>query len=189
MALPQINNAKHLSVMDNFHNLCINRRSIRRYTDQPISPDDVKTILEAGLMAPTSKSARAWQFIVVEEPDMLARLCDVKPLGANSLKTTPLAIVVGVDTTRTEPWIEDGSVAASFMQLQAADLGLGSCWVQVHGRSTADGTPSEDYLRQLLGIPENISIVCILTIGHKNEERKPMDTDKLLWENVHIGKW
>lgn len=140
-------------------------------------------------MAPTSKSSRAWQFIVVEDPDMMARLAEVKPLGAASLKSAPLAIVVGVDTTKTDPWIEDGSVAAAFMQLQAADLGLGSCWVQVRGRYTADDTPSEDYLQELLGIPETVSIVCILTIGHKNEERKPMDTDKLLWENVHVGKW
>lgn len=175
--------------MDNFHNLCINRRSIRKYTDEPISPDDVKTILEAGLMAPTSKSARAWQFIVVEDSDTMARLADVKPQYAASLKTAPLAIVVGVDTTRTDPWIEDASVAATFMQLQAADLGLGSCWIQVRGRYTADDTPSEDYLQELLGIPETVSVVCILTFGHKNEERRPIDTEKLLWENVHVGKW
>ncbi|MBD5192639.1 MAG: NAD(P)H nitroreductase [Bacteroidales bacterium] len=175
--------------MDNFHNLCINRRSIRKYTDQPISPEDVKTIIEAGLMAPTSKSARAWQFIVIEDRDMMARVAELKPQYQTSLKTAPLAIVVGVDTTRTDPWIEDASVAATFMQLQAADLGLGSCWVQVRGRYTADDTPSEDYLQELLGIPETVSIVCVLTFGHKDEERRPIDTDKLLWENVHIGKW
>ena len=175
--------------MDNFHDLCINRRSIRRYTDKPLNPDDVKLILEAGLMAPTSKSSRAWQFIVVEDKEMLTRLNDVKPLGANALKSTPLAIVVAVDTTQTEPWIEDASVAAAFMQLQAADLGLGSCWIQVRGRYTADETPSEDFLQQLLGIPETVSFVCILTFGYKNEERKPMDTEKLLWENVHVGQW
>ncbi|MEE0979592.1 MAG: nitroreductase family protein, partial [Muribaculaceae bacterium] len=129
--------------MDNFHDLCINRRSIRRYTDKPLNPDDVKLILEAGLMAPTSKSSRAWQFIVVEDKETLTRLNDVKPLGANALKSAPLAIVVAVDTTRTEPWIEDASVAAAFMQLQAADLGMGSCWIQVRGRYTADDTPSE----------------------------------------------
>ena len=175
--------------MDNYHNLCINRRSIRKYTDQPISPEDVKTIIEAGLMAPTSKSARAWQFIVIEDRDMMARVAELKPQYQVSLKTAPLAIVVGVDTTRTDPWIEDASVAATFMQLQAADLGLGSCWVQVRGRYTADDTPSEDYLQELLGIPETVSIVCVLTFGHKDEERRPIDTDKLLWENVHIGKW
>ena len=175
--------------MDNFHNLCINRRSIRKYTDQPISPEDVKTIIEAGLMAPTSKSARAWQFIVIEDRDMMARVAELKPQYQTSLKTAPLAIVVGVDTTRTDPWIEDASVAATFMQLQAADLGLGSCWVQVRGRYTADDTPSEDYLQELLGIPETVSIVCVLTFGHKDEERRPIDTDKLLWENVHIRKW
>lgn len=59
-----------------FQQLLINRRSIRRYTDKKIDPEHVKLILEAGLLSPTSKSSRAWQFVVVEEPDMLSRLAD-----------------------------------------------------------------------------------------------------------------
>lgn len=175
--------------MESLHDLLINRRSIRRYTDQPLDPEQVKLILEAALMAPTSKSARAWEFVVVEDKDMLLRLSQCKPAGAMPVEKASLAIVVAVDSTATDPWIEDGSVAAAFMQLQAADLGLGSCWIQVRGRFAADGTPSEEYIQESLGMPENMNIVCILTFGHKNEERKPMDTDKLLWERVHIGKW
>lgn len=175
--------------MESLHDLLINRRSIRRYTDQPLDPEQVKLILEAALMAPTSKSSRAWEFVVVEDNDMLLRLSQCKPAGAMPIEKASLAIVVAVDSTATDPWIEDGSVAAAFMQLQAADLGLGSCWIQVRGRFAADGTPSEEYIQESLGMPENMNIVCILTFGHKNEERKPMDTDKLLWERVHIGKW
>lgn len=175
--------------MESLHDLLINRRSIRRYTDQPLDPEQVKLILEAALMAPTSKSSRAWEFVVVEDKDMLLRLSQCKPAGAMPIEKASLAIVVAVDSTATDPWIEDGSVAAAFMQLQAADLGLGSCWIQVRGRFAADGTPSEEYVQESLGMPENMNIVCILTFGHKNEERKPMDTDKLLWERVHIGKW
>ncbi|MDE7092525.1 MAG: NAD(P)H nitroreductase, partial [Muribaculaceae bacterium] len=63
------------------------------------------------------------------------------------------------------------------------------CWVQLRGRFAEDGTPSEDVVRSILNIPENVSLECIVTIGYKDEVRKPMDTDKLLWERVHIGKW
>ncbi len=175
--------------MENLHDLLINRRSIRRYTDEPIDPEQVKLILEAGLMAPTSKSARAWEFVVVEDRDMLLRLSQCKPAGALPIEKASLAIVVSVDSTASEAWVEDASVAASFMQLQAADLGLGSCWIQIRGRFTADDIPSEEYVQEALGMPENMNIVCILTFGHKNEQRKPMDTDKLLWERVHIGQW
>lgn len=172
-----------------FQQLLINRRSIRRYTDEKIDPEHVRLILEAGLLAPTSKSARAWQFVVVEDSDMLARLAACKPAGAAPVAKCPLAVVVAVDTTATDPWIEDGSVAASFMMLQAADLGLGSCWIQVRGRFTADGLPSEEYVQEALSMPENCMPLCILTFGHKDEERKPQDLAKLKWENVHIGKF
>lgn len=175
--------------MKTFHDLVVERRSIRRYTDQPIDPDDVRLILEAGLMAPCSKSARAWQYVVVEDPDMLQKLSLCKAAGAMPVAKCPLAVVVSVDSSKSEAWVEDGSVAAAYMQLQAADLGLGSCWVEVHGRTTPEGTPSDAYVADLLGIPEPIKVLCIITLGHKDEVRKPQDVDKLKWENVHIGKY
>lgn len=172
-----------------FHELIINRRSIRKYTDEPISAEDVKLILEAALLAPTSKSSRAWQLVAVEDKATLEILGGCKPMGAVSVPRCPLAIVVAVDSTQTEAWIEDASVAASYIQLQASALGLGSCWVQLYGRFTADGTPSDQFVQETLGIPEPCSVLCIITIGHPDEVRKPQDTEKLKWENVHIGRW
>lgn len=175
--------------MENLHELLVRRHSIRKYTDEPISPEDVELILEAALLAPTSKSSRSWQFVVVEEPSMLERLAQCKPAGAVPVGRCRLAVVVAGDPTKSDPWVEDASIAAEFMQLQAEDLGLGSCWVQVRGRFTADGIPSEEYVQQLLGIPDTIPVLCIMTFGHKDEERRPVDTSKLLWEKVHIGQW
>lgn len=116
------------------HELFLERHSIRRYTDQPLPADDVKTILEAGLLAPSSKSARSWQFVVVEDRDMLTRLSDLKPSYAASIKDCRMAVVVTSDPTQSEAYIEDATVAAIMMHIQAADLGIGSCWVQVRGR-------------------------------------------------------
>lgn len=175
--------------MENFHELLINRRSIRRYTDQPVDPEQVRLILEAALMSPSSKSVRPWQFVVVEEKEMLEKLSQCKANYATSIASAPLAIVVTADTTRSDIWAEDASIAAILMQLQAADCGLGSCWVEVYQRFTADGIPSDEYVREQLGIPEEFGVLCIITIGHKDEERKPVNTDKLQWEKVHIGSW
>lgn len=175
--------------MENFHQLIVNRRSIRRYTSEQLSADDVKLILEAGLLAPSSKSARVWQFIAVDSPEMLERLSHCKPAYATSIAGASLAVIIAVDTTKTDAWIEDASVAAIMMQLQAEDLGLGSCWVQVRGRFTGDDMPSEEYVQECLGMPEHVIPVCILTFGHKDEERKPQNLDRLKWENVHIGTW
>ena len=172
-----------------FHQLLVERHSIRRYTDQPISAEDVQLILEAALLAPTSKNSRAWNFVAVDDRDTLTKLAECKPAGAHPIAGAAMAVVVSADTTATEPWIEDCSVAASFMHLQAEALGLGSCWIQVRGRFTADGEESEEYVRQLLGMPEEMGIVCILSIGHKDETRKPVDLAKLHWEKVHINRW
>lgn len=175
--------------MTSFHDLAVTRHSIRKYTSEPLEAEDVQLILEAALLAPTSKSSRSWQFVVVDDRDMLARLAECKPAGAAPIARCPMSVVVLGDPAKSDPWIEDASIAAEFMQLQAADLGLGSCWIQVRGRQTADGLWSEDYVRRLLEIPEELQVLCIMTFGHKDEERRPVDTSKLLWEKVHIGKW
>jgi nitroreductase len=85
--------------------------------------------------------------------------------------------------------VEDGSIAAITMQYQAEDLGLGSCWVQMRGRGLSDGTSADTVIRGILDIPENYSVLCVLGIGHKADERKPQNEDKLKWENVHINKF
>ncbi|MDO5395054.1 MAG: nitroreductase family protein [Bacteroidales bacterium] len=172
-----------------FTELLLTRHSIRRYTDEKIDPDKVKDILQAALLAPTSKSARPWQFVVVEDPETLQALAGCKPLGAHSLKTCVLAVVVCADPAVSPMILEDCAIAAEFMQLQAAVLGIGSCWVQVRGRDNAEGIPSDDVVRQLLDIPADITVECIMTFGYSAETRRPVDPSKLKWEKVHIGKW
>lgn len=175
--------------MENLHSLLLQRHSIRRYTGQTISPDDVKTILEAALLAPTSKSGRPWDFVVVEERDVLARLAECKQYGTKPIATAPLAVVVTVNPEKSDVYIEDATVAAIMMHVQAADLGIGSCWIQVRGRFTADGEPSENVVREILGIPDGRCVECIVTFGYSDETRRPVDPDKLLWEKVHLGQW
>ncbi len=175
--------------MNNFQTLIVKRRSIRHFTSQAVDENDIKTIVEAGLLAPTSKSSRAWQFIIVNEPELLERLSHCKSRAAEPIGRAPLAIVVAIDPSATDPWIEDASIAASYMQLQAADLGLGSCWIEVRDRYANDGTPAEEYVQEQLQMPETLPVVCILAIGHPAEERKPQAIEKLKWEQVHINKW
>lgn len=175
--------------MENFHELLIRRRSIRRYKAEPLSPDHVKLILEAGLLSPTGKNCRAWHFIAVDDPDMLRRLSEAKANGAGPIAGCALAVVVAVDITESETWAEDASIAATDMMFQACDLGIGSCWIQMNGRLAADGTPAEDIVGELLGLPEQVQPLCVVTFGYPDEERKPQNTEKLLWERVHVGKF
>ena len=175
--------------MTNFHDLIVARRSIRNYTAEPIDPDSVKLILEAGLLAPTSKSARDWQFVAVDDKHTLELLAQCKPLGAKPIEDCRLAIAVLGNPELSDAWVEDCSIAAAFMQLQAADLGIGSCWIQVRNCFSADGNPAEEYVQQQLMIPDTLPVLCVLTFGYAAQERKPQNVDKLLWERVHIGQW
>ncbi|MBR2237099.1 MAG: nitroreductase family protein [Prevotella sp.] len=175
--------------MDSFKTLAQMRRSHRKFTDQEIDAEDVKLILRAALMAPTSKGMRAWQFVVVDDKTDLEKLSDAKDMGGQFIKGAPLAVVVLGDPMQNDCWVEDGSIAAISMQYQAEDLGLGSCWVQMRGRGLSDGTTADTVIRGILDIPENFSVLCVVAFGHKADERKPQNEEKLKWENVHLGKW
>ena len=174
--------------MTSFKDLAQVRRSHRKFTNEEIDGEAVKLILRAALMSPTSKGQRAWQFVVVDDKSDLEKLADAKDMGAQLLKDAPLAIVVLGDPLQNDCWVEDGSIAAISMQYQAEELGLGSCWVQMRGRGLSDGTSADTVIRGILDIPENLSVLCVIAIGHKADERKPQNEDKLKWENVHLGK-
>lgn len=172
-----------------FHKLLLERHSIRRYTDQAIDAEHVKLILEAALLAPSSKSKRSWQFIVVEDKSVLEQLAKAKEVAAHPIAGAAFAVVVVANPEESDVFIEDASIAAVFMQLQAEALNIGSCWIQIRNRFSADGEPAEVLVQQLLDIPQYLPVECIITFGHKNEVRKPVDPAKLLWEKVHIGTW
>ena len=80
--------------MTEFKDLVQKRRSHRKYTDEEIDADDLKLIIRAALMSPTSKNQRAWQFVVVDDKQDLEKLADAKNLGSQFLKDAPVAIVV-----------------------------------------------------------------------------------------------
>lgn len=175
--------------MKDFSELIKTRRSMRQFTEELLSGDDVKFLLRAGLMAPSSKGLHSYEFIVVEDKQMLQVLSRSKAVGSDFLAGAPLAIVVLADPQVSDVWIEDASVAAMNILLQAEDLGLGACWIQVRDRMDAEGRPTEEIVKSLLGIPDGMRAVCMVAVGHKGMERKPQNEDRLKWERVHIGQY
>ncbi len=175
--------------MEQFSDLIKNRRSMRKFTEEKLTQDEVVALLKAALMSPSSKRSNGWQFIVVDDKELLEKLSCCKESGATLLSGAALAVVVLADPLLSDVWIEDAAIASLMLQLQAEDLGLGSCWVQVRERFTADGTSSGDYVRELLGIPLPLQVVSIIAVGHKGMERKPFNEDHLQWEKVHINRY
>lgn len=175
--------------MENFHELMRHRRSIRKYTGEPVDPEQVRLILEAGLMAPAGKRKNPWHFVVVDEPEKLKALSETRAMGTSQIANAALAIAVVANPEDSDTWIEDLSIATIQMQLQCTDLGLGSVWCQMRMRENAEGVPAPYSVRQILEIPAEYEVLNVLAIGHIGEERKPYDTEKLQWEKVHTQKW
>jgi len=175
--------------MDHFQKLLFKRRSIRKYKDELLTSDETRKIIEAALLSPTSKNKHAWEFIAVEEKEVLEKLSLCKPQSGTFIADAALAVVVLGNPLESDAWVEDASIAAFSMQLQAEELGIGSCWVQVRNRFYSDRLTSSEYINGLLDVPMPLEVLCLITFGKKEQERKPADTENLHWEKVHIEKF
>lgn len=172
--------------MGNFSELIKARRSMRKFTMEPVSAEHVRLLLRAGLMSPSSKGLHSWEFVVVEDVATIEALSRCKAQGSEFLAGAPMAIAVLARPEVSDVWIEDASVASAMMLLQAEDLGLGACWVQIRGRKDAAGRDAESNVRDVLGLPATLRVLSILAVGHKGMERKPFNEDRLLWDKVHF---
>lgn len=175
--------------MVSFIELLKSRRSIRKYLPKAVEQEKINQITTAALMSPASKRSNPWEFIVVQDAEILGKLADSRTHGSLFLANSPLGIIVIADTTKSDIWMEDAAIASIIMQLQAQDLGLGSCWIQVYGRMKDENTTTEAYIRDLLNIPSRYAVLNILSIGYPDEERKPYEESKLPFEKIHIEKF
>lgn len=162
---------------------------MRKFTGEELSQEEVVSLFKAALMSPTSKRSNGWQFIAVDDKEQLQSLSHCKEEASSFIADAALAIVVTADPLASDVWIEDASIASILIQLQAEDLGLGSCWVQVRERFAASGMPSDEFVRGIFDIPLQLQVLSVIAIGHKGMERKPFDEDKLQWEKIHINKF
>ena len=175
--------------MKDIASLIKERRSTRKFTSQLLNPDKVAPILKAGLMAPASKRKNPWQFVVVEDKEMLKKLSACKPHGAAFLEGCALAVVVLANVMDSDVWIEDASLASIFMQLQAEDLGLGSWWCVIRNRQTEHEEDASQYIRGLLNIPYQLEVLSVIGFGYKEQPNKPFDESRLQWEKIHLGTY
>ena len=147
------------------------RRSIRLFQDRKVEPAVIKQLMHSALLAPSSKDNNPWQFVVVETREILNGLSVAKEHGAKFLTGAPLAIAVLADPQQSDVWIEDASIVTTFLILTAQSLGLGSCWIQLRKRHSADGQDSEEYLKKLLGIPDSLRVLCLVALGYPAETK------------------
>lgn len=165
------------------------RSSIRKYTEQKIEPEKVEILKEAVLRSPSSKGINPWQFIFIDDRETILKLKAFKPTGAGPLETAPLAVVFCADETLNDAWVEDCSIAAIILQLTAHSAGLGSCWIHAHHRMHSESVSSEQYIRNLLGIPENFRVLCAVTVGYPVKPAKTRLYEDLQFEKIKLNRF
>lgn len=164
------------------------RRSIRRYTGEPLTEEQLTSILHAGLLSASSRGLQPWELVVVRDRKMLDRLSQSRAAAA-MLKDAACAVVVTGDEKKSDVWTEDCSIVMANMHLAASSIGVGSCWIQVRKRSKDETQTAEEYVRNLLGIPENMRVEAILSLGMPDEEKAPKQVDDRLATKVHFNKY
>ncbi|MDD4264716.1 MAG: nitroreductase family protein [Firmicutes bacterium] len=177
--------------MNDFIKLLKKRRSIRVFQDKPVEKEKIDQIVRNALLAPSARGRRTWEFVVVTDKETLNKLSNARGGGPNFLAGAPLGIVVIADGALSDMWTEDASIAATIMQLTTESLNLGSCWMQIRERSHSENLTAEDYVKQVLDIPEKYRVECILGIGYKGEEKEPYTEEELnlLLDKIHYQKF
>jgi len=168
------------------------RRSIRKYGQEPIPHRELEKLKEAVLRSPSSRGFAPWTFVWVRDKELLEALSRAKPHGASFLKQADLGVVVCGDETVSDVWVEDCSIAAIIVHLQAHALGLGSCWVQIRKRPHDPDDPgqtAEGWVQRLLGIPAHLRVLCIVAVGLPAERKEGHPPDRLDWQKIKADRY
>lgn len=165
------------------------RRSVRAYTSEDISKENLDQILNAGLLSASGRAIRPWELIVVRDKETLKKMAESRDHGASMLDGANAAIVVIADESKTDVWTEDCSIVMANMHLMASSLGVGSCWIQGRLRKSAGKDSTEEYLRKLLGYPEGYRLEATLSLGMPQSIPEPKEVTEELLKKVHWGKY
>lgn len=163
------------------------RKSVRQYTGQRVSKEDLLTLVKAGMAAPSARDRRPWQFIVVTDEDTLARLAEGLPYTKMILRSKSCIIVCGdmdkaLKGEEEQFWVQDCSAATENILLAAEAMGLGAVWSGMYPLKERMA-----HVRKVLGMPESVIPLNVIAVGYPTGEEKPKD--KFDGQRVHWGKW
>jgi nitroreductase len=162
----------------------LNRRSIRKYKDQKLSKEKIDKILKAAMYAPSAMNLQAWQFIVIDDKEILIDTIKSIPY-AEMLRQSAAAIIVCGDSSveKNESWLlQDCSAAIQNILISAHGLGIGSCWIAIHGMDDVYKS-----IKTQFKLPENIVPVSLISLGFPDEV---VETEERFKEDkIHFNMW
>ena len=164
------------------------RRTIRRFTDQEVSKEQVETLLEMAMCAPNRLDRQPWRFIVIRDKVLQRQVSDACQGRPYYIEQAPVLVAVCANPAESPTWMMDISAAAENLLIAATAMGLGGAWFG--SPDTTFWLEMEALLRDALGVPPHIRIPTMLAIGYPDEDLPPHGKhDRFIRTKVHYGKW
>lgn len=154
------------------------RTSVREYTSQQVSKETLVELVKAAMAAPTGSNRQPWEFIIIQDKDILSKLGEIKP----PVGKAPAAIVVLGDTSISGSWIIDCAAAGENILLAATSMGLGTVWTGAHGNAAF-----EKLLKETLSLPDNVMPLTVIAVGYA--EGTPTPKNKFVESKMHFDKY
>lgn len=149
------------------------RHSVRKYADTPVEREVLDAIVRIAQTAPSSRNSHSSSFVIVEDKDTLEALSQMRDYGSALLAGAQAAVLVLGDTTKTDLWVDNCAISATFLQLAVTSMDLASCWVHINGRprlkAEPEGPSAVEYVTGLLGIKDGLVPYCAIAIGYPAE--------------------
>lgn len=149
------------------------RKSVRKYSERPVERELLDAIVSVAQTAPSSRNSKSTVFMIIEDRDMLDALSVMRDYGSGLLKGAQAAILVLGDETKTDLWVDNCAISATFVQLAVTAMDLVSCWVHCNGRpckkDEPEGAKAPDYVKELLGLKDGLRPYCVIAIGYPEE--------------------
>ncbi len=146
------------------------RHSVRKYSDRPVDRELLDAIVKIAQTAPSSRNTKSTAFMIVEDKDTLQALSSMRDYGSALIAGAQAAIVVIGDTTKTDLWVDNCAISATFVQLAVTSMDLVSCWVHCNSRprlkDEPEGAMSDEYVTELLGLKDGLHPYCVVAIGY-----------------------
>jgi nitroreductase len=173
-----------------FIDVIYKRRSIRKFTKEPVDKEVLTTLVKAGMAAPTAMNAQPWEFLIITAPDTLARFR--KALMFAKMEAPAAICVLGSNRgiknfTGDRFWVQDCSAATENILLAAVSMGLGGVWIGVHPVKIF-----ERQVKNILNLPAGLTPLNLIYVGHPAEvkpARSQYDEKKVHWEAFPKSGW
>lgn len=186
LAMPTISFAQDKQNVMNVLDALKTRRSVRSFTSEPVSDKDLRTMLEAAMLAPSAANEQPWEFVVFRDTDTLDQIPQINHYAA-SARNAPMAILVCLNTEKEKEkgmGILDTAICAENLMLAAHGLGLGSVFTGIYPiKERIEG------YQKLAGLPESVIPIGLVVVGHPAENTSKPVPDRYNEASVHMEKW